>query len=978
MVHGVNADGNSVACHVHNFTAYMYIHLLDASVDLSAEKLETFRMNLNKQLRAKDAVVQIEVVQKIPVKFHQLSEQPFLKCYIINPKFVPQLKTIVEKGVYYDGRDCLSQTTYESNIPYVLRFMVDNEIGGMTWVRIAKQKWEIRHSSKKETRAQIEFDVMNYNDVECLPCDGQYSKLAPLRILSFDIECSAKKGHFPVAQKDQVIQIANIVKIQGESEIFGRNVFTLHKCAPIVGSKVISFDSETEMLIAWRDFLLEVDPDIITGYNINNFDLPYIIERAQALKMNSYPRFSRYLNRVAKMKTTTFTSTALGTRDSKEITIEGRVQFDMLTMIIRDHKLSSYSLNSVSAHFLGEKKEEIHHSIISALQAGDEFTRRRLAVYCIKDAYLPLRLMEKLMCLFNTTEMARVTGVPISFLFTRGQQIKVMSQLLRKAKDHNLVVPNEKSSSNDGKFEGAVVIEPTKGFYRDPVATLDFASLYPSIMMAHNLCYSTLVPPHKVSNYKPDEITKTPNGDTFVKPHIQKGILPLILEELIAARKRAKLELAKASDPFEKAVLDGRQLALKISANSVYGFTGAQIGQLPCLEISSSVTAFGRVMIEQTRSLVLQKYTKANGYEFDSQVIYGDTDSVMVKFGTEDITESMRLGKEAAQYVSEHFIKPIKLEFEKVYCPYLLIAKKRYAGLYWTKPEKFDKMDCKGIETVRRDNCRLVKQLVQKSLDCILIDRDPQAGIDYCRGKISDLLQNRIDLSDLIITKGLNKRLESDEKNTTGKSGYANKQAHQVLAEKMHERDASTAPNIGDRIQYVMVQKTKDSKGYEKAEDPLFVLQNHLPIDINFYLEQKVKNPLLQIFTPCIKSQSEADATKMLFSGEHMRNVYKPKVSEMKKGLSMFMKVNATCLGCKVLLKDSKAVLCVNCEKQRKQIYIEYKQELKLHEKSFSDLWVQCQRCQGSLFQEVLCQNKTCEIFYLRVNAKKKVEESQA
>lgn len=108
MVHGVNADGNSVACHVHNFTAYMYIHLLDASVDLSAEKLETFRMNLNKQLRAKDAVVQIEVVQKIPVKFHQLSEQPFLKCYIINPKFVPQLKTIVEKGVYYDGRDCLS------------------------------------------------------------------------------------------------------------------------------------------------------------------------------------------------------------------------------------------------------------------------------------------------------------------------------------------------------------------------------------------------------------------------------------------------------------------------------------------------------------------------------------------------------------------------------------------------------------------------------------------------------------------------------------------------------------------------------------------------------------------------------------------------------------------------------------------------------------------------------------------------------
>lgn len=121
------------------------------------------------------------------------------------------------------------------------------------------------------------------------------------------------------------------------------------------------------------------------------------------------------------MKSTTLTSKALGTRDSKDINMEGRVQFDMLAIILRDHKLSSYTLNAVSAHFLGEQKEDVHHNIIAELQAGDEFTRRRLAVYCIKDAFLPLRLMEKLMCIFNLTEMARVTGVPIIFLFTRGQ-----------------------------------------------------------------------------------------------------------------------------------------------------------------------------------------------------------------------------------------------------------------------------------------------------------------------------------------------------------------------------------------------------------------------------------------------------------------------------------------------------------------------------------------------------------------------------
>jgi DNA polymerase delta subunit 1 len=240
-----------------------------------------------------------------------------------------------------------------------------------------------------------------------------------------------------------------------------------------------------------------VDPDIITGYNIVNFDFPYIINRSMALHMNKYAMFGRVLDTYSRIKNNTFSSKALGTRETKDINIEGRVQFDMLQVILREHKLGSYSLNSVSAHFLGEQKEDVHHSIISELQAKNEFTRRRLAVYCLKDAYLPLRLLEKLCCLFNLTEMARVTGVPISYLFTRGQQIKVASQLYRKAAEHDLLIPVDKVQNVGDKYEGAVVIEPTRGYYTEPVATLDFASLYPSIMMAHNLCYSTLVPSFK-------------------------------------------------------------------------------------------------------------------------------------------------------------------------------------------------------------------------------------------------------------------------------------------------------------------------------------------------------------------------------------------------------------------------------------------------------------------------------------------------
>ena len=224
----------------------------------------------------------------------------------------------------------------------------------------------------------------------------------------------------------------------------------------------------------------------------------------------------------------------------------------------------------------------------------------------------------------------------------------------------DLVIPVRRVQNTGDKFEGAIVIDPKKGFYKKPIATLDFASLYPSIMMAHNLCYTTYVPdPTQAKKFDPKDITKTPNGDYFVKPHVKKGILPIILEELIAARKQAKRELKEAKDPFVRAVLDGRQLALKISANSVYGFTGAQVGQLPCLAISSSVTAFGRTMIEQTKAAVIKEFNTSNldddgkPYQFDADVIYGDTDSVMVQFGTDDRKEAMRLGQKAADFVSK-------------------------------------------------------------------------------------------------------------------------------------------------------------------------------------------------------------------------------------------------------------------------------------------------------------------------------------
>merc|ERR1712137_560002 len=522
-------------------------------------------------------------------------------------------------------------------------------------------------------------------------------------------------------------------------------------------------------------------------------------------------------------------------------------------------------------------------------------------------------------------------------------------------------MPTLRSEKSDDKYEGATVLEPITGFYEKPISTLDFASLYPSIMMAHNLCYCTLVPPDQVPHTKLDDMTKTPCGDYFMKSHTRRGLLPMILEELLTARKKAKKEMNSAEDPLKKMVLNGRQLALKISANSVYGFTGATVGVLPCLEISSSVTAFGRTMIDHTKNLVEAKFNVANGYACDAQVVYGDTDSVMVKFGVDTVAEAMSLGHEAADMVSTTFIKPIKLEFEKVYFPYLLLNKKRYAGLYWTNSTTYDKLDTKGIETVRRDNCGLIRQLVDTVLKKILIDKSIPSATRYVQKIISDLLQNKVDLSLLVITKSLGKGANPED--------YASKQAHVELADKMRKRDPSTAPGSGDRVPYVITAAAKNVPAYARAEDPLYVLENNITIDAQHYIEHQLQQPLMRIFGPILPNAESA-----LFKGEHTRKLSTP--TPALGALAKFVTKIVRCMGCKAVIKNGS--LCEHCQKERAaEVVLNKVHDLREKEAEYHRLWTQCQRCQGSLLQPVICSNRDCDIFYRRAKARQDVENLQ-
>ncbi|KAF1328474.1 DNA polymerase delta catalytic subunit, partial [Globisporangium splendens] len=970
-LYGVTEEGNSVMMHVHGVLPYFYVVCPDTFDDARCGDV---RKALEATLSQRDRdgsdvtrVVGVQVVKdKMSIYGYQFDRAIKLwKVYLSMPSYVPKLRTVLETGLTLPGCEFRSYQTYESNVPFILRFMIDQDINGCNWLEAPRGTYSVRSVAHKKSLCQIEIDIV-YNNVVSHAPEGKWSKLAPFRILSFDIECMGRKGHFPEAEQDPVIQIANVLQEQGSDVPILRNVFVLDTCKPIVGAHVMEFERESELLEKWAAFVREVDPDIVTGYNIDNFDIPYILNRGKALKLQKFNCIGRLANTPAYMEKKTFSSAQYGKSENVKTTVHGRCMFDLLPIMRRSQQLSSYSLNSVSAAFLGQQKEDVPHGIISDLQQGTDDDRHRLAVYCLKDAYLPLRLLDKLSYLVNYIEMARVTGVPIDFLIERGQQIKVYSMLLRKCKNAALVVPTlPRAQGDDAGYEGATVIDPMKAYYSVPIATLDFASLYPSIMQAYNLCYSTLVAPGDVSKIPEAELHKSPSGDVFVTSKRKKGILPMIFEELLAARKQAKRDMNAATDPMQKVVQNGRQLALKVSANSVYGFTGANVGQLPCIPIASSVTAYGRQLLYRTREEVERVYTVANGYKADAQVVYGDTDSVMVKFGVDTVEEAMPLAEDAARRVSEIFPNPIQLEFEKVYFPYLLMNKKRYAGLLWTKPEKYDKLDSKGLETVRRDNCLLVRRMVESVLRKILIDRDVPGAISYTKHIISDLLQNKIDISLLVITKGLKKTVDQDD--------YKVKQAHTELAERMRKRDPGSAPALGERIAYVIIDKGKATPLYEKAEDPVFALENNVPIDCDYYLKQQLQNPLERIFEPIIGlSKVKSD----LLNGDHTRKRSKPGLKQNSGGMMNFAVKKLKCLGCKAPLNGTGA-LCRSCIENEADVFTKQLESVNELEHLFARLWTQCQNCQGSLHQDVLCTSRDCPIFYKRIKVQKDLGEAQ-
>jgi len=728
---------------------------------------------------------------------------------------------------------------YEANLNSILRLMHRTGIQSTGWL-------EAEGPAASASTCEIDLRVHDWRTLKPVVRDD----IAPLRIASLDIECYSEDGSFPSSTKltDVCFQVAITTRTYGRSDIQRKVLCVKQTDCP----DSESFSSERDMLERFAEYIRdEVDPDIITGWNIFGFDLEYLYTRTVLCQCSdqSYV-WGRLRESTVELVTKVLASSALGSNTMKMVPMIGRYVFDMFQDIKREHKLESYSLNAVSAHFLQDKKIDMPvREMFTRFREGDPGRLGEVALYCLKDTELPHRIAEKTCLIQNLIEMAKATWVPLSYLSERGQQIKVFSQVCRKARELGFMVPTLKIKMGDTEYQGATVLDAQTGAYYSPITALDFASLYPSIMRAHNLCFSTLVSETQYRNI-PGIVYETFGPNTFAQN--APSLLPVILNELAAFRKKAKKDMAQAKGTPMEAVYNGKQLAYKISMNSVYGFTGASKGMLPCLPIASSVTFKGRQMIEETKNYVEANFPGA-------KVRYGDTDSIMVEFdvegrvGHEAIEYSWELGERAAEQCTRLFKAPNDLELEKVYCPYFLYSKKRYAAkMYEAATDKdgrpmtkedgtrlivFKKIDVKGLQVVRRDTCPYVRSILKNLLKLILDSNDPRPAIEYARDSGRLLLLGKVSLDELIMSKQLS-------------AEYKTKQPHVEVRDKIRRRAPGSEPQNGDRVPFLITQ----TPGLlcDKAEDPSFVKEHGVSIDWKYYFEHQLQKPVCDLLEPLV------------------------------------------------------------------------------------------------------------------------------
>lgn len=699
---------------------------------------------------------------------------------------------------------------HEINASTELQFMVRRNLYPSGWLSIENTS-KLR-DFEKITSCDNEY-IVKETDVHHV----EMHKNVDLKIMAWDIEAKCKDiSKNPGRDVDDCVFQISCVFDTLVTKKQKKILLTLGECEELEGVEIRKYVTEKDLILGFAGVVLDEKPNIITGWNIFTFDTNFMISRAeQNMCLGEFCCFGFLKNKECDVVNLKWSSKAFSTTDIKYIDCEGILSIDLIEVVRKDYKLDSYSLNNVSKHFLKEEKDDITFKDImyaykcytsKSSDAAKEFTK--VGKYCVQDSKLVVDLFDKLQTFLGLSEMSRTTSTTIVSVHLNGQQKKFFNQIYKYCYARNIVVESDayKSRPTD-RYAGAYVFDPIPGLY-NYVVPLDFASLYPSLIIAYNFDYTTLVPndtdlpkdnvnvfeweDHVACCHDPlvvqkesiskiienssdkkqirdlvkirSNITKKINKNvmcqknkfTFLKHEIYgKGVLPTIIDNLLRARKEVRQTMKTVSDPSLLAILNQRQLSYKISANSMYGATGVKSGVLPFMPVAMCVTYTGRESIQKASILL-----KSLG----GTIVYGDTDSNYVTFddidGThlEKCTNIWDKAQGVATQISLQFPSPMRIEFEEViYYKFMILTKKRYMFYSCCRDGIVSKkIGQKGVLLARRDNSGFVKSIYEKAVMNVFENKSKEHVMDEIINDVLKLVRFQTDKAVLKITKSVN------------------------------------------------------------------------------------------------------------------------------------------------------------------------------------------------------------------------------
>ncbi|RXN14092.1 DNA polymerase zeta catalytic subunit [Labeo rohita] len=627
----------------------------------------------------------------------------------------------------------------------------------------------------------------------------------------------------------------------------------------VTGLLVTYVSEEKELFEEVTNVLRKYDPDILVGYEVQMHSWGYLLQRASTLGVDLCQQLSRVPGD-AKENRFLAEKDEYGADTMTEIHIVGRIVLNLWRIMKTEAALNNYTFENVAFHLLHQRVPLYSHRTLSDwFDHSTHLHRWKVVDHYMSRVCGTIQLLQQQDIIGRTSELARVFGIQFYHVLTRGSQYRVESMMLRIAKPMNYipVTPSTQQRAQQRAPQCIpLVMEPESRFYSNSVIVLDFQSLYPSIVIAYNYCFSTClghvenlgtcdefrfgctslrVPPDLLYQLRND-ITVSPNGVAFVKASVRRGVLPRMLEEILKTRIMVKQSMkAYKNDKALLRLLDARQHGLKLIANVTFGYTAANFsGRMPSVEVGDSIVHKARETLE--RAIKMVNDTKKWG----ARVVYGDTDSMFVLLKGATKEQAFKIGNEIAEAVTATNPKPVKLKFEKVYLPCVLQTKKRYVGyMYESLDQKNPVFDAKGIETVRRDGCPAVAKILERSLKLLFESRDISQVKQYVQRQCVKVLEAKASMQDLIFAK---------EYRGSGSYRPGACVPALELTRRMMAYDRRLEPRVGERVPYVIVYGMPGVPLIQLVRRPIEVLQDpNLRLNTTYYITKQILPPLARI-----------------------------------------------------------------------------------------------------------------------------------